>query len=64
MKTSETTYSCAYCGEPNDIVVDLSGGEVQQYIEDCQVCCRPNSLYITANTSTGEAWVEAFTDDE
>lgn len=64
MRTAETIYHCAYCGEPNEIVVDLSGGEVQEYIEDCQVCCRPNALYITSNNSTGEAWVEAFTDDD
>ena len=35
--------SCPYCGEPIDIVVDVSAGG-QSYIEDCQVCCRPMNL--------------------
>lgn len=24
-----------------DIGVDWGGGALQQYVEDCQVCCRP-----------------------
>ncbi|MFQ5649718.1 MAG: CPXCG motif-containing cysteine-rich protein [bacterium] len=32
---------CPYCGEPNEIYVDYSGGPVQTYVEDCQVCCQP-----------------------
>ena len=31
---------CPYCGEPVQLIVDASAG-AQQYIEDCQVCCRP-----------------------
>jgi hypothetical protein len=31
---------CPYCGESIDIVIDDSI-EHQQYVEDCQVCCRP-----------------------
>ncbi len=31
---------CPYCGEPIVLLVDASAGG-QQYIEDCQVCCRP-----------------------
>lgn len=33
-------YDCPYCGEEVETTVDLSGGD-QEYIEDCQVCCRP-----------------------
>lgn len=40
---------CPYCGEPIEILVDGSIPE-QQYIEDCQVCCRP----ITLSVSVGE----------
>ncbi len=32
---------CAYCGEPNEIALDPGSGAVQEYIEDCQVCCQP-----------------------
>ena len=41
---AEHTVSCPYCGEPIDIEVDEGGGGSQQYIEDCQVCCRPISI--------------------
>jgi Cysteine-rich CPXCG len=42
--TSE--YICAYCGESNFTFVDISAGMQQSYVEDCQVCCQPNVLYI------------------
>lgn len=41
------TYQCAVCGEEIETVVDESQGAVQQYIEDCQVCCRPNVLIVS-----------------
>ena len=34
------TVSCPYCGERFVTTVDCLAGP-QQYIEDCQVCCRP-----------------------
>jgi len=42
-----TTYNCAYCGETNHTFVDPSQGNAQKYIEDCQVCCRPNELHVS-----------------
>ena len=41
---------CPYCGEIVDIIVDISVEE-QQYIEDCQVCCRPMTLKIALHSS-------------
>jgi hypothetical protein len=38
---------CPYCGEGVDIVVDLGGGGVQEYVEDCEVCCRPWAVRVT-----------------
>jgi hypothetical protein len=32
---------CPYCSELVEVVVDAGGGEVQEYVEDCEVCCRP-----------------------
>jgi hypothetical protein len=32
---------CPHCGEPIDTYVDSGGGDFQEYIEDCAVCCRP-----------------------
>ncbi|HEC58083.1 hypothetical protein LCGC14_1338940 [marine sediment metagenome] len=36
----ETVISCPYCGEQLDVIVEIIE-ESQEYIEDCQVCCRP-----------------------
>ncbi|MEM6836346.1 MAG: CPXCG motif-containing cysteine-rich protein [Cyanobacteria bacterium P01_C01_bin.120] len=47
-------YTCAFCGEPNTAFIDVSAGLTQSYIEDCQVCCRPNQLYITIDEDTLE----------
>ena len=35
-----TEIQCPYCGERIELLVDDSAGD-QNYIEDCQVCCRP-----------------------
>jgi hypothetical protein len=42
---TEQTISCPYCGETITILVDGSLPE-QQYVEDCQVCCRPIVIYV------------------
>jgi len=36
----EQDISCPYCGGVIDVVVEVLD-ESQEYIEDCQVCCRP-----------------------
>ena len=48
----EETIGCPYCGENISILVDDSLPE-QQYVEDCQVCCRPIVLDVTADESSG-----------
>ena len=30
-----------YCGEVVEMTLDASGGTVQEYVQDCEVCCRP-----------------------
>ncbi|MDY7016456.1 MAG: CPXCG motif-containing cysteine-rich protein [Cyanobacteriota bacterium] len=45
-------YSCAFCGESNSTFIDISAGLEQSYIEDCQVCCRPNILYVRIDEET------------
>lgn len=41
---------CAFCGESIDILVDCSIAE-QEYVEDCQVCCRPLVLRVSVDDS-------------
>ena len=45
--TDAPTFRCTYCGELNHTFVDPSQGKTQTYIEDCQICCRPNNLAIS-----------------
>ena len=37
---TEKDISCPYCGETITVLIDGSLPE-QNYVEDCQVCCRP-----------------------
>lgn len=34
-------FLCPYCGESNELVVDISGGPNQEFVVDCEVCCAP-----------------------
>ena len=52
-------FQCAGCGEYNKIVVDETGGSRQQYVEDCQVCCKPNVLTMRWNASDEEYDINA-----
>ena len=41
-----TGFQCAGCGEWNETIVDRGAGSKQMYVEDCQVCCKPNALVV------------------
>lgn len=43
---SNENISCPYCGETIELVIDCSIPE-QEYIEDCEVCCRPINLSVS-----------------
>jgi hypothetical protein len=42
----ESGFQCAGCGEWNTTTLDDSAGRTQCYVEDCQVCCKPNLLHV------------------
>jgi transcription elongation factor Elf1 len=42
----ETSISCPYCGEKISVTIEKMD-ESQEYIADCQVCCRPITFDIT-----------------
>ena len=48
---TEQDISCPYCGENSSILLDCSTEEEQQYIEDCQVCCRPINFNLQFSSS-------------
>lgn len=55
----EATYICASCLQVVETTVDESGGSVQEYVEDCAICCRPNLLHITLDEEAETAEIEA-----
>lgn len=55
---------CPYCWEEGEIALDPGSGDVQEYVEDCAVCCRPwrvRVAYRPDGSATVE--VEAMDDD-
>jgi hypothetical protein len=59
---TEATVLCPYCGEINEIALDPGSGRQQEYVEDCQVCCRPWRLVVTY-LPDGTAAVSVEADD-
>lgn len=53
---------CPYCGETIEILIDASIPS-QQYIEDCQVCCRPITLRVEIDAD-GASQVHASGENE
>src|SRR3546814_20000428 len=53
---------CPYCGGPIELFVDGFAGD-QQYIEDCQVCCRPIVVTVALDAD-GEPVVAVRAEDE
>ncbi len=50
----EVDFICGYCGETSSILIDPTAGAEQSYVEDCQVCCRPNRVSVQVDPETGE----------
>ncbi|HEY3988831.1 MAG TPA: CPXCG motif-containing cysteine-rich protein [Acidobacteriaceae bacterium] len=50
MTSGNPRFQCAGCGQWNETFVDESAGAHQQYVEDCQVCCKPNLLDVRWST--------------
>jgi hypothetical protein len=46
---------CPHCGEIIDIAIDPGGGEEQEYVEDCSVCCRP-ILFFASYSEESRDW--------
>ena len=58
----EVAIQCPYCGEGITVVADGSNAG-QNYIEDCEVCCRPITLTLSVS-ETGGLTVEARDENE
>jgi len=57
---TDVDVTCPYCGETVSISLDPGGGHSQEYVEDCQVCCRPWQVHVHYGTGRSvEVTVEA-----
>jgi hypothetical protein len=54
------TVVCPHCGEENEIALDPGSGDDQEYVEDCQVCCRPWTVHVAYGPDgAADVWVDA-----
>jgi len=59
MEAMPPGFQCAGCGEWNETTVDESAGRRQRYVEDCQICCKPNVLLISYDPELEEFMISA-----
>jgi len=59
---TDESIGCPYCGETIKVLIDSSDIE-QQYIEDCQVCCKPINFLISESVN-GDLTVNVYSEDE
>ncbi len=60
---TSATVVCPYCGQAVEIALDPGSGPHQEYVEDCEVCCRPWNVSV-AYGSDGAASVEVEPADD
>ena len=58
----EALIQCPYCGESICILVNQEETD-RNYIEDCQVCCRPISIVLSVGENS-EILVQARCEDD
>ncbi len=59
---TEQSIGCPYCGETINVLVDPSDSD-QQYIEDCQVCCKPITFLVSEDVE-GDLIVRVYSEDD
>ncbi len=60
---TEYVAACPYCGERFSTTLDMSGGS-QEYIEDCQICCRPIIFSTQLDAVTDQTNIQLRRDDD
>lgn len=58
----DETIDCPYCGESVGIVVDCTLAS-QEFVEDCQVCCRPIQYLIVVDDAGEIVQLQATSED-
>lgn len=41
MLENDFTFSCPYCDQTLSVRLDVTGGQKQSFVYDCEICCRP-----------------------
>ena len=59
---TERDIRCPYCNEPISVLIDPQDLG-QQYIEDCQVCCKP-IVFTLSDDAMGGITVDVRSEDE
>lgn len=62
IELQERAVDCPYCGESIDVLIDQSV-TMQDYIEDCAVCCRPINFSLSIDHH-GDVSLVVSTDNE
>ncbi|MEM1402527.1 MAG: CPXCG motif-containing cysteine-rich protein [Pseudomonadota bacterium] len=62
MGLTEERISCPYCGEQMTVLLNPEDVGVD-YIEDCQVCCRPMVITVF-DGGDGALWATVRSEDE
>ncbi len=57
MEEIEKKFKCPYCLQKISMILDLSIGDTQAYIEDCEVCCQPIQITFTASEGALSSFV-------
>jgi len=56
---TDELFLCAWCGGANEIALEVSAGNEQSFVVDCDICCRPNLLSVHIDLEAETFTVEA-----
>ncbi len=59
----DRTVACPYCGKPVGVVIDCTI-PVQEFVEDCQVCCSPIQFSVSVDEDGEIVELQARSEDE
>jgi len=46
MIEQDYAFECPHCGDAMSTRIDASGGKHQQFIQDCETCCKPIQITV------------------
>ena len=46
MIEQDYSFECPYCGEDLNARVEAGAGRKQDFVQDCEVCCKPIQIHV------------------